>query len=141
MVRPFLSYVLASIILLSQTGLPVHMHYCKGMLESVSVFFSQGCDDHNEVSDLPACCKKTVTSSCSAEGSDCCDDKVSLLITDIVSSIPHFDKWDLAIPVTFFYFVPVLESMENISPITITGINTDSGPPIYLLHKSLIFYA
>jgi hypothetical protein len=47
MLRPLLSYALTSIILLSQTGLPVHMHYCKGMLETVSVFFNLGCSGHD----------------------------------------------------------------------------------------------
>lgn len=141
MTRIAISYVLASIVLLSQIGLPVHMHYCKGMLESVSVFFNQGCDDHNEVADLPVCCKKAESSSCSAEGSDCCDDRVSILIQDIVSSVPHFDKWDLTTPITFAISDPALDITSQQAPLAISEIESACGPPFYILHQALIFYA
>lgn len=141
MVRSVLSYALTALILLSQVGLPLHMHYCKGVLESVSVFFSQGCNDHDEVVDLKACCKKEESKSCKKEGSDCCDDKVNILIQDNISLIPHFDKWDLSIPVTTTLSVLVPETEQKVSLTTIPGIQTDSGPPIYILHQALIFYA
>ena len=111
------------------------------MLESVSVFFNQGCDDHNEVADLPACCRKMETSTCSADGGDCCDDKVSILIQDINSLIPQYVKWAFVVPVPTTIIMPDLVAAEIITPTLIPGINTDSGPPIYILHQSLIFYA
>lgn len=142
MVRQFLSYAFTAIILLSQVGLPLHMHYCKGVLESVSVFFSQGCSDHDEVVDPKACCKKEATKkSCDNGPGDCCDDKVNILIQDNISLIPHFDKWDLVTPVTSTVTIPVIKITEQVSPISIPGIHTDSGPPIYILHQALIFYA
>jgi hypothetical protein len=142
MVRPLLSYVLATVILLSQTGLPVHMHYCKGMLESVSVFFSQGCDDHQEVTSRPAsCCKKEESSSCDKANSDCCDDKVNYLIQGITSLVPHFDKWDNVVPVTSLSYSPIIALEEKVASVTIPGIQTNSGPPRYILHQALIFYA
>lgn len=141
MVRPLLSYVLATIILLSQTGLPVHMHYCKGMLESVSVLFSQGCDDHKEVSSLPSCCKKEESRTCDTPNSDCCDDKVNYLIQDITSLIPHFDKWDVVIPTTRVVLCPVMDLEEKVATSVVPGIQSDTGPPIYILHQALIFYA
>lgn len=141
MTRLVLSYALTAIILLSQVGLPLHRHYCKGVLESVSVFFSQGCNDHDEVVDPKACCKKEESKSCNKDASDCCDDKVSILIQDNSSLIPHFDKWDLITPVASTVSIPVLKITEQVSPISIPGIHTDSGPPIYILHQALIFYA
>ena len=141
MTRLVLSYALTAIILLSQVGLPLHRHYCKGVLESVSVFFSQGCNDHDEVVDPKACCKKEESKSCNKDASDCCDDKVSILIQDNISLIPHFDKWDLITPVTSTFSIPVVKLVEQVSPISIPGIHTDSGPPIYILHQALIFYA
>ena len=141
MARLFLSYVLTSIILLSQVGLPLHMHYCKGVLESVSVFFSQGCSDHDEVVDPKSCCKKEEAKSCKSDASDCCDDKVNILIQENTSLIPHFDKWDLITPVASTISIPVIKISEPLSPIYIPGIHTDSGPPIYILHQALIFYA
>ena len=141
MARLFLSYVLTAIILLSQVGLPLHMHYCKGVLESVSVFFSQGCSDHDEVVDPKSCCKKEEAKSCKSDASDCCDDKVNILIQENTSLIPHFDKWDLITPVASTISIPVIKISEPLSPIYIPGIHTDSGPPIYILHQALIFYA
>ena len=141
MLRVATSYILTSIVLLSQIGLPVHLHYCKGILESVSVFISQGCDDHEEVADLPACCKKMETSHCTPGDGDCCDDKVSILIQEVESLIPHLAKWDAVVPTihTLSFSQPV--KTELVSSPAISGISTDTGPPIYILHQSLIFYA
>lgn len=141
MVRSVLTYVLTAVILLSQIGLPLHMHYCKGMLESVSVFFSLGCDNHIEVADLPSCCKKEETNKCSKGKGDCCDDRVNFLIQDITTLIPHVEKWNCIIP--DYVAVPFIATtlIESVSTISLAGINTDSGPPIYILHQSLIFYA
>jgi hypothetical protein len=141
MIRLVTSYTLTSIILLSQIGLPVHLHYCKGMLESVSVIFSQGCDDHREVANLSACCKKEETTRCAGDVGDCCDDKVSILIQDIQSLIPHFAKWECVSPVALVLAVPQVESAKIVSSHILPGIVTDTGPPIYILHQSLIFYA
>ena len=141
MVRRVLAYAFTFTILLSQVGLPLHMHYCKGVLESVSVFFSQGCSDHNEVVDSKSCCKKEESRSCKNDASDCCDDKVNILIQDNISLIPHFDKWDIVAPVVSSFSVPVIKLAEQVYPNSIAGIHTDSGPPIYLLHQALIFYA
>ncbi|GEM_PF-1026041 len=141
MIRPVLSYMLTTLMLLSQIGLPLHMHYCKGMLESVSVFFSQGCNDHDEIVDPKACCKKEESKSCSKGDSDCCDDKVNILIQDNISLIPHLDKWGLKIPVASTLSVVVTETTQKISLISVTEKYTDSGPPIYILHQALIFYA
>ena len=141
MIRMATSYVLTTIVLLSQIGLPVHLHYCKGMLESVSVFFSQGCDDHEEVTDLPACCRKMETSHCTTETGDCCNDKVSILIQEIYSLIPHFAKWEVVVPTSQTLSFSQPKKAEVVSYPSITGISTDTGPPIYILHQSLIFYA
>jgi hypothetical protein len=141
MIRVATSYVLTSIILLSQIGLPVHLHYCKGMLESVSVFFSQGCDDHHEVAELSSCCKKTEAPKCDEKNGDCCDDKVSILIQDIHSLIPQFVKWAFVVPFHTTITIPDQVASEIVSTPVIPGVHTDSGPPIYILHQSLIFYA
>lgn len=141
MLRVAISYILTSIVLLSQIGLPVHLHYCKGMLESVSVFISQGCDDHQEVADLPACCKKMEASHCTPGAGDCCDDKVSILIQDIESLIPHFTKWNVIVPTPQELSISQPNKVELVSFPSIIGITTDTGPPIYILHQSLIFYA
>lgn len=128
-------------MLLSQTGLPVHMHYCKGMLESVSVLFSQGCDDHQEATSLPSCCKRETSNTCDKAKSDCCDDKVNYLVQDITFLMPHFDKLDFLVPSSSLSPLPIIDPEEKVATVTIPGIQTNSGPPRYILHQALIFYA
>ena len=141
MLRVVTSYILTSIVLLSQAGLPLHLHYCKGMLESVSVFFNQGCDDHKDVTNLPACCQKTQASHCSAGDDGCCNDQISILIQDFDSLIPHFAKWDVVAPQPQIPSFSLINQSEIVSCPCLAGISTDTGPPIYIRYQSLIFYA
>lgn len=142
MIRPIISYALTSLILLSQVGLPLHMHYCKGMLESVSVLFSAKCNDHDVPVNLPTCCQKTMAKHCDKkESKKCCDDQVLVLKQNITSTAPLLMKW-IDVPVythTNAIHLPVQENLFR--PIIIEGNTCDSGPPIYILHQSLIFYA
>ncbi len=142
MLRPVISYAFTSLILLSQIGLPLHMHYCKGILESVSFFFAAECDDHNIPVDLPACCKKAMANHCSKNGSKkCCDDEVMVVKQEITSLAPSFVKWidisDQAEMPSLQKLIPVITSL----PYLISGNTSDSGPPIYILHCALVFYA
>ena len=137
-----MSYALASLILLSQIGVPLHMHYCKGMLESVSVFVKSVCDDHKEPVDLPACCQKIAASHCPEESDNCCDDQVKVLTQEITSLMPHFAKWvDVVADVTCTTLPVTKVSVEAVSVSKRSPIDSDSGPPIYILHQALIFYA
>ena len=140
MLRPIASYVLVSLILLSQIGLPIHMHYCKGMLESVSIFFSAVCDDHEDISSLPSCCQKANGSTCQKESS-CCDDEITVLLQDFDSTLPHFDKWDNSFALVKSISIPDISFDVTNSWETPTSHALDSGPPIYILFSSLIFYA
>lgn len=137
-----MSYALASLILLSQVGVPLHMHYCKGMLESVSVLFKMDCDDHVEVADLPTCCQKIATSSCNEKRDNCCDDQVKVLTQEITSLMPQFVKWIDVGNVIPSPSLPLTRLADEVvfSP-SLHVIESDSGPPIYILHQALIFYA
>jgi hypothetical protein len=142
MMRPLMSYALASLILLSQVGVPVHMHYCKGMLESVSVFVKSVCEDHQEQEALPACCKKLVADHCPKEKDKCCDDQVKVLTQEITSLMPHFLKW---LDIVSLFNSPSISldkvDADVVSFQTSSVIESDSGPPIYILHQALILYA
>lgn len=138
-----MSYALTFLILLSQVGLPLHFHYCKGMLESVSLFFKQACDDHQEqIADLPACCQKIEAKHCTEEDNNCCDDQVKVLTQDITSIAPQVLQWESIA----FVFTPLagqtakvpVKADSHFAPVT---PESDSGPPIYILHQALIFYA
>lgn len=142
MIRPVISYALTSLILLTQAGLPVHMHYCKGILESVSVLFSSKCKEHELPANLPVCCKKAMTQQCDKkEGKKCCDDEVLVLKQNIISTAPSFVKW-IDIPYTVDTYLFRIKTPEKL-PLTVwtEGSSSDSGPPIFILHKALIFYA
>ena len=135
-----MSYVLTSLMLLSQLGLPLHMHYCKGMLESVSVYFTAECNDHDEIADLPACCQKTSNGTC-AKDDACCDDEVKVLLQEFDSLLPHFDKLINVGSLTDYVTIPSSMQEEISSADLISTHSDDSGPPIYILFGSLIFYA
>ena len=137
-----MSYALASIFLLSQVGVPLHMHYCKGMLESVSVLFKIQCGDHSEVADLPACCQKIAASSCNDKDDNCCDDQMKVLSQEITSLIPQLVKWVDVVTVITSPSLPLNKLADEVVFTSVLPmIESDSGPPIYILHQALIFYA
>lgn len=141
MVRPVVAYALTAVVLLVQTGLPLHLHYCKGVLESISVFVTSGCDDHVEMASLSDCCKKALEGTCTREGGDCCDDETKLLLQDINSLLPHFYKWVIAVD-GFNMTSPTEEIAfaQNNSRISTIGEREENGPPLYILLNSLIYY-
>lgn len=143
MFRPVMSYALTFLILLSQVGLPLHFHYCKGMLESVSLFFKKACDDHQEqIADLPACCQKIQAKHCSEEDNNCCDDQVKVLTQDITSIAPQLLQWESIPFVCTPAVVPTATVLVKVnSPSALVTPGSGSGPPIYILHQALIFYA
>ena len=140
MLRPLCSYVLTGIILLAQTGLPLHMHYCKGMLESVAVFVSAECDKQDPVSNVLACCKKQESKSCHKDDS-CCDDEVTVLLQDFDSLIPHFEKWIQPVTSDLSLVIKFNANHTDYSLHFSGNQSSDSGPPIYIRFHSLIYYA
>jgi hypothetical protein len=144
MARILIAHTLTFVILLSQVGLPLHMHYCKGMLESVSVFFSLGCDDHEEPSQVVIqrdCCQKDIISDCAAEQNRCCDDEVKLVTQDITSITHELNKWtDLQMVIQAAAWIHPALNVVTIGTGQLMTYRTDSGPPIYLRQHALIFY-
>jgi len=141
MLRPLFSYALTALILLSQVGVPMHYHYCKGTLESVSILFRNNCEDEIAVTKAPDCCKKYVRDHCKKENNGCCHDKVKVLNQDLTSLLPVFHQWstvemEISNP---FILTPVSEWVA-VSPFSYQH-GVDSGPPIYIRFHSLIYYA
>ena len=142
MLRPLFSYVLTSLVLLAQVGLPMHYHYCKGALESVSILFSKACEEDEAIASMPKCCKKVYQNHCNKEDNGCCHDQVKLLSQDITSIAPGFIHW-----------MPVILESNNleiktagivsstITHFSLKSVGSDSGPPIYIRYHSLIYYA
>ena len=135
-----LSYTLSGLILLTQVGIPLNMHYCKGMLESVSVFFAPKCDDHGSPAASDSCCKKEATDCTKAEN-PCCSDEVTVISQQASYLHPSVAKCSEMIAPTVTIAIPVAEPFESLaSPHTIVQCS-DTGPPLYILHHSLIIYA
>lgn len=140
--RPLVSSVIASLILLGQVGLPLHLHYCKGMLESVSVFVRSACNDHEEVVSVKACCKSsTPDNTCDKEGDGCCDDETTIVTQEITSLPPKIFSDALpALPASLPVWSGFTAASTSASPLP-ARMCTTHGPPIYILHQALIFYA
>ena len=141
MLRPIFSYVLTSLILLCQVGVPMHYHYCKGSLESVSILFRNNCDDELAMAKMPDCCKKVYQKHCKKEDNGCCNDKVKVLSQDLTSVLPVFN---VLTPVDIENNSPVWTPeiiSHAVSPYAIQNSKSGSGPPIYIRFHSLIYYA
>jgi hypothetical protein len=142
MLRPIFSYVLTSLVLLSQVGLPMHYHYCKGSLESVSILFRNHCDDEVATAKMQDCCKKLYQKHCTKENNGCCHDRVEVINQDLTSVLPVFHiliPFDLESNVQD-KFTSATESVSA-SPFSFQTTVSDSGPPIYIRFHSLIYYS
>ena len=141
-IRPVLSYVLSGLILLTQVGIPLHRHYCKGALESVSVFYAQKCDDHGTAPVADACCKKEgTTTSCSAETNSCCSDEVTVVSQQASYLTPSTNKWVADTPSFIILHFPTVAIAQNRVAHVDAVFAPDTGPPLYIRHHSLIIYA
>lgn len=143
--RPLVSTGLAFLILLGQVGLPMHFHYCKGMLASVSFFMKSVCDDHEEdVARLPVCCRKTTTTSnsCDRGKEGCCDDRTTILSQDLTSLLPKLfsDALDLH-PVEPVFFALHKAPLQDSTPCAAFRVSSDHGPPLFIRHQALLLYA
>ena len=137
MFRPFVSYALIAFTLISQVGVPLHLHYCKGMLESVSMFLEQGCSDLfcGDVSR-----DADVHAACSDKKDKCCDDEVKLLSQHVDSPVPQYGNWTELQPYLLNGYTDILSDIREV-PDPSYRLRINTGPPIYILIHSLIFYA
>ena len=143
MIRIFSTYVFTSVMLLSQVGLPLQLHYCKGMLESVSVFFSSGCEHHAEPPTISkkSCCEADAPSGCEATDNGCCDDELKFISQDFNLVPSQTVKWADAPQIRQTSLLPEFSEHQACADHNlILHAGTDSGPPIYILQHALIFY-
>jgi hypothetical protein len=142
MLRPLFSYALTSLILLAQVGVPLHFHYCKGALESVSILFRNTCEDEKVPANMPDCCKKYFQKHCRKANNGCCHDQVKVVSQDLTSLMPGFLHWSVV--VNEYQDQPdthIAVAIPSISPVCESGVESNTGPPIYIRFHSLIYYA
>jgi hypothetical protein len=140
MMRPLFSSVMIALILVSQVGVPLHYHFCKGALESVSLFFKKECDDHAVMADVPPCCRKFIKPHCENEKKDCCRDQVKVLSQDLRSTVPAIPVLTEVMSISLPVLAEVIADSNPSSPILAHQIGTDSGPPVYVRYHALLFY-
>ena len=139
MVRPVFSYVLICLILTAQVGLPMHYHYCKGALESVSIFFKNACKEEIAIADAPGCCTKQERSHCKKENNGCCNDQVKVLSQDITSVAPVMVQLtDIQTESLHqaYHVLPTQDDAVFLGAFDIRGPN--AKPPFYILHRSFL---
>ena len=139
MVRPLFSYVLISLILTAQVGLPMHYHYCKGALESVSILFRNACEEEVAALNAKTCCQKTAKSHCTSENNGCCKDQVKVLNQDITSVAPNpvqLDDIEIDFITSESHALPNAEDAVFLKAFDIRGPN--AKPPFYILHRSFL---
>ena len=139
MVRPLFSYVLISLILTAQVGLPMHYHYCKGALESVSIFFKNACKEEIAVADAPGCCTKQERSHCKKENNGCCNDQVKVVNQDITSVAPNIVQLaDIEIDLisTENHVLPNTEDAVFLKAFDIRS--PKAKPPFHILYRSFL---
>jgi hypothetical protein len=140
MMRTLISSALAFTILFSQIGIPLYTHYCKGTLESISLFVSNACADHAVVSS-GTCCKKDEAATCKASDNNCCDDEVIVLQKEIQSPLPEWNQWLFVEAVPALFLTTEFGIAEKSKPAYTSSLELVHGPPLYILHRALIYYA
>ena len=71
----------------------------------------------------------------------CCEDEAAILLQDFDSLVHHVDNWDSYLSAHNEITFPSFENGASSAHYELHRSATDSGPPIYILFSSLIFYA
>jgi hypothetical protein len=140
-IRPVLSYILSGLILLTQAGIPLHRHYCQGILESVSVFYAQHCNDGDKAAASDSCCKREEVTCCVATEDPCCSDEVTVVSQQVAYLSVQALKWISPAILPTIHDLPIGAMGQPIAASSSDAIQADTGPPLYILHQSLIIYA
>lgn len=136
----YISILLSSLILVSNIGLALNVHYCKGQVSSVSLAYKleEPCNDHHD-QELKSCCTAKGDSHKS-----CCDNNLVKLQDEsdgkvIVKSL-QLDLASFYVPSEFkpsvFYSPePVVSGRES------SFYCEANAPPLFKLYCRYILYA
>jgi len=127
----------------SAIGLPLHFHYCKGVLKHVTLFVKMTCHELELERTAHACCKSHTQCSAGPTMNTCCDDATEW----IQDSIPAILARDVEFDLTLLVNAVAPSSAKSLNTVItqeVFGPGPDAGPPpgppIYLLTCSLIYY-
>lgn len=129
--------MMAFYLLISSSGLALHVHYCGDTIATVSTVYNteEPCGMDSQLEEK-ACC---AISSDTHDGC-CSDETIQADLDNVVIKQLHFDlDYVSVLPVlAFTYFTPSEESIDN----QILDYYCDSNaPPLYQLYSQYVFYA
>lgn len=137
-IRKFIGFLLSLLLLVSNTGMAVNVHYCGGQIAQVKsgYFLHSGCG-----MEMPA-----QNPEGKAPVKKCCDEKsVDLKTASVLLSAPYiaFDSGVFIRPSALEIpgFSRVLRCVPAQVSLNYSGKAEANGPPLYQLFSSFIFYA
>lgn len=129
---------LAFLLLVSNIGLAVNVHYCAGEIASVSSGYNIG--EIREIPVMPeeACCKEL-----KAVGKKCCSDKIVDLEDKTDDVVVKTFSFQIEMPFVGHDWKPlVFPSANNLQSAQIVSYYCDAhAPPLFKLYSQYIFYA
>ena len=143
MARQLFVSVLLGLYCLSAIGVPLHLHYCRGELQNISLFVRSGCAEMPEAQ-AHKCCNE-LPAQCATEHAKnhCCDNDTRWLKEDVPVVCT-----ELSIPGSKVVAAPLATSEVTlpqgdayVSYATAHRYPPGNAPPSYLLHCALIFYS
>ncbi len=141
--QKFLSLLFATLIFASQSGMAFNLHYCKGVLASVTLGDAKEVCvmDVNPDAKTKSCCSKKV----SASHKQCCKD-ASIDLKKISSDDVLIKSLHVELSPFVFPYLNIFEgfnrefSLQNKFQ-NFASLNGAHAPPLYKLYCKLIFYA
>jgi hypothetical protein len=143
MLRKSLVSTLILLYSASAIGLPLHFHYCRGELKHITLLVKMECHAQEHDTMDHACCRAQ-KSQCDLgiKTQNCCDDATQWIQEDLPALC--VEGHDLEFPVIANAAVTSsVELFQHLySGVSIFSVkeNPGTGPPIYQIQCSLIYY-
>ena len=139
-VKKGIALLIAFLMLVSNTGFAMTVHYCGGKISSISSGFS-----NKETCEMPkvepekACCAKKIESN----HKKCCSDKTLNLKGKAIDVIVKMASADYAAHFVVPVFKPVVfGEIQIVAAKTLPSYHCDAhAPPLFKLYQQYIFYA
>jgi hypothetical protein len=130
MIKKIAIFTITLLFLVSTTGMPLVIHYCK-IMETASM---QACEMHTKEITESSCCQEDDLK----ETDDCCQD---FLVDHSVKEIYILSKTETAVPLQILTFIPA-DVIINSEYIATEDIHSSTllipGNKIYLINSILI---
>jgi hypothetical protein len=137
-IKKFISFVFAMLIFASQSGMAFNIHYCEGVLASITIGDeTESCDTFAKQTEKSCCTKKSHNECCKDSNIDLkkiAPEKAISKILDIELSAFIFNEFSYS-----FSFFLLNNQFKSIS--FIWANFASNAPPLYKLYCQFIHYA